>query len=313
VVHVLKWIGKNKEWLFSGIGVAAFLAAIKFISFDWLAIHWQEILFICACIVVAGFAMYGFIHFFETYVLSKLAAKPPSIPAIPSAPSIPSGQSPGPERITNITPEFICDEIHNAPLLQQEVTSARYHNLWVRWSGTLAHAWERSSEAGMVSLTLYRENQILTPVKAVVLKSAYPELLHLRQGAPIVVVGRIESANSSNVTLVDTQLSFPAQVTEEPTDAEISDSVQAADHPDLPKEQIKILKSLALHEDLVEDKPVSMADLQKRCDLTTTEFKHHSEELRKAKLIYVTHPHGIPHYQNSPAGAGWLINTKQKY
>ena len=306
-MRVLKWIWKNKEWMFSGIGVAVVFAAIKFVSVEWLTAHWQDILFVFGSMLVVGFAIYGFMQAFDKVLLSMFARKKPAPP--PTALS-------GPKRITNVTPEFICAEIGNAPPLQQKTIATAYYGLWVDWTGTLFYAWETADNPGVANLSLRSNPRGVDDIRFAVKKSDYIELMHMREGARIAVQGRISEANPLRVTLEDVELSFPK---DEAVDSERAEPAPIAlieaplQYRKLPKEQIKILQTLAVHEDLIEDKPVSLADLQKRCDLTTTEFKHHSEELRKAKLIYVTHLLDGPYYQNSPAGAGWLINTKQKY
>jgi hypothetical protein len=124
--------------------------------------------------------------------------------------------------------------------------------------------------------------------------AVYRELMHMREGTLIKVVGRIEDAARGSVKLGDVELSFPVDDKhEEKADAEAADA-----EPTLPPEQIKILQTLAIYEDFIQPNAVPMAELQTDCKLTSTEFKYHAEQLRHAKLIYVTHPRGGPHYQN---------------
>ena len=71
------------------------------------------------------------------------------------------------------------------------------------------------------------------------------------------------------------------------------------------------LRTLAIHEDLIQPNPVPMAELQTDCKLTPTEFKYHSEQLKLAGLIEVSNRPDGAHYLNSPEGAGWLIKNKK--
>jgi hypothetical protein len=302
---IFQYISDNKTWIFSGVGVLG-------ISF----VIWGGKL---------GWRKFGptkppvtIVESPQPFQPAVSAPIPPAVAPtlqVPLSPPIEMAAQPAataPRRISDVAFAHIIQTVDSAPPLQQVAVAKTFAGLWVNWLGRLSNAYESIHPSGNISLSLLvgdRGDRIKCKVKV----ADYLELMHMRQGRPIRVMGRIETVEPGNVFLADAELSFP---TEDPANVQPPPSATIgppAKYPDIPKEQIKILKSLALYEDLIDDGPVAMADLLKRCDLTTTQFKHHAEELRRAKLIYVTYPGGIAHYQNSPDGAGWLIHRKEKY
>jgi hypothetical protein len=272
---VLQYINDNKTWIFSGIGVLVISFAV------WIfRILWKKVWSSKPAMTLVGTS---------------------TVRAVPIAPA---------KRFANITPDIIINEIKRAPLLQRKTVANAYVGLWVKWEAKLGLAWETAD--GKIRLALVQTNLLGNQIICHVRAADYLELMHMHQDTRIDVVGRIDAAEHGTVTLVDAELTFPVEVVKQAAPVTVSHSQAYAETAaSLPPEQIKILKTLSFYEDLVQPTPVPMAELQEECKLTSTEFKYHSEQLRQAKLIYVTHPPEGPHYQNSPEGAGWLIKNKQ--
>ena len=171
---MIEWIVKNKEWLFSGIGGTAI---VSLASWAWR--------------------------------LYRDRTRPSMRDVVPTTVSASMGPT---IRISPVSHRDICNALRQAPPLQQVSVAQHYVGLWVSWDGYLGAADEVAGNK--VRLRLRARLREIPVFHCAVIRSQYPELGILPEDALIKVVGRITSANLSNIELDDVTLSFP---TDKPT------------------------------------------------------------------------------------------------
>ncbi|MCK5133468.1 MAG: hypothetical protein KAR40_15115 [Candidatus Sabulitectum sp.] len=175
---MLEWIGDNKEWLFSGAGIAL-LAGI------W--------------------AMY------------KLTHKPNGIPQVivqmEHSPSAKEGEvskrdySPPVhiDRISSISPKDIKDAIDKALPLQKLAIYKSFEGIKIEWDTLLTTATE---ENGNITLMLSLKDVMMLYVWCSVKYADYRELGIMPKDSKIRVYGVIETVDNMSVRLRDVELKY---------------------------------------------------------------------------------------------------------
>lgn len=182
-MELIDWLDKNKEWLFSGGGVAIFV---------------------------------GLATLF-TKLRKKPDARAPSVAASvePVAaqvqPSAPPPNAVRVERVAPVSPAEIRTSIEDAPPLQRQVVADRFKGLRIEWDTELVSA---ESSKGTVTLQLKARPiapfELAFSVFCSVKLEDYRELSVIPVRAGIRVNGLIESANDRWVRLVEPKLTFLA-------------------------------------------------------------------------------------------------------
>ena len=182
---MIDWLVANKEWLFSGGGVA-----------------------LCASVVAV------FRHFrkplvtktqsVEVNVENFVYAKPTDI-ALAEISNF--------QRISNVLPEQIQNSIYHAPPLQRKAVAERYIGIRVEWNTELFSA---ESHGDTVRLYLRTKSSDNSPSSIIVICKVnladYPELNVLPPKSNIRVIGSIiEVSTLLVVTLNDSVLIFHSQ------------------------------------------------------------------------------------------------------
>jgi hypothetical protein len=171
--NILELLIKNKEWLFSGIGIVLIV---------------------------------GLFSFFRKLVnLQKRKSAPFSGPqnlkvitGSPSTPTIIETKPPPNSPPTNIipleslSPEEIYNAINKAPLLQQEDVTKHYIGLKVKWEGVLSSAYKEKDDIVRILIKSEEYNLISFNVN----KNDYPGLGLLKKGTLITVEGIIDQISA---------------------------------------------------------------------------------------------------------------------
>jgi hypothetical protein len=156
--RIISFLAKNKEWLFSGLGIFIVLGIISFVR-KLIQAHKQKI------------------RFNKTQALKIINKNLPTLILFP--PSVPSFPP---------TPDEIIRAIEQAPILQRLDISKHYTGLKVNWESTLWHAIKISDDCVEVML------RVGTPIISFKLNPKnYPELGLLKEGVFLTVEGTIEN------------------------------------------------------------------------------------------------------------------------
>lgn len=180
---ILDYIIENKEWLFSGVGVAAI-----------------------------GYAA---AHFWQQPSLKDQPTQ--SAVIIVQASNQGSQQPQASERVSQVTPAHITKitsitlveiltTVERTPPLQKNEVTKNYLGLNVQWETKLWNAEKKTDD--LVKLTLDFGPNDLHLVHCSVKLSDYRELGILPKGAPITVLGHIKEIENKSATLEDVQLFF---------------------------------------------------------------------------------------------------------
>jgi hypothetical protein len=180
-IPLIDWLLKNKEWVFSGGGVA----------------------------IVAG--IFALVRRF------RQKQHPETAPVIVrmehgaalDQPDISSHVPVRAQRVSSITPAEIRAAIEAAPPLQRDALVTRYNGVRIEWDTELGSAEEAPN--GTVKLFLRAHGQGASLHYAVICKvnlADYRELAVLPEGANIRVNGTIEKATPNWVSLVEARLTF---------------------------------------------------------------------------------------------------------
>lgn len=180
---ILDWLDKNKEWLFSGVGVAllGYVGTLIWRRFHPAAKSKNE------AVVIVQVSNEQMVY---------------------ATTSGPRDETP-PVHITKITPITITEitqALEKAPPLQQDSVGQHYIGLNVQWQAQLFGA-EKDNDDN-VRLTLDFGNANPNLVFCNVRLSEYRELGVLQKGAPITVMGRIRKVAPRSASLEDVRLFF---------------------------------------------------------------------------------------------------------
>ena len=173
---VIHWLADNKEWLFSGAGVAVVGGLLA-----WLIRRLRQTT--------------------KTQDTPRFSGPLQVILESPAPPlyTPPAGHAP-------LDPQAIFDAIQSAPLLQQPEVEKHYHGLRVEWSGTLISAVKRADDN--ISLLLRCTSSGVPPLACSfeVNPAIYPGLGLLRADGSVRVAGVIDSISDEIIHLVEVQL-----------------------------------------------------------------------------------------------------------
>ena len=172
---MLRWIADNKEWLFSGVGVAVIVAVVGLLK---IVRHRRP-----------RMATLG-----DKNLQAVIDAPAPSLPTrvVPSA---------------SLTPQQIKAAFEDAPFLQQPDIREQFKGLHVRWSATLVDAEKRKD--GTVRLILVVGNLLKGPaVLCTVKPEQHPGLGLLRKDHKIDVSGTIALVGENYVELEQVSITY---------------------------------------------------------------------------------------------------------
>ncbi len=162
---MLEYLVKNKEWIFSGIGVFLLVAGIGIIKFFWNRRKIKQS------------KRENFTRENDSFKKAKVSALTDAL-----------------ER-SNVTVKTIIDEIHNAPPFQQDTISENYKGIKVRWEGKLWDVEKIDFTNKFRQMVRVRFHPIPENLHYSVLLTAnadqYPELKVAKQGSMIAAEGKI--------------------------------------------------------------------------------------------------------------------------
>ncbi len=175
VTAMFDWIMRNKEWIFSGVGV---------VLIGWLVLAVRRFLFMrrTSSSLIEGATLREIIE----------------SPAVVSSSDIANLTS-------SLTPKQIIENIKALPLLQQQDAGKHYIGLAVKWDGELADA-RKIAENSVQLYILHGSSSTGFFLK--VNPSDYPGLSLLKKGAHVEVDGLIEEAGAMWVTLNNAHIRF---------------------------------------------------------------------------------------------------------
>jgi hypothetical protein len=174
----MDWIIRNKEWLFSGIGVAAIMAIIGIVR----------------------------------VILSR--RRQPAIqphqteegPLLQQQIVIPVPEAHGPS-ILDIPLSKILGEIESRPPFQRDDVKKHYIGTRIRFKGVLRSLSKRENDEVKIRLNTAPDNWY-PRVNFVAKVAVYPQLKFLEENAPMSVVGRIMDLGAAEATLEDVKIEF---------------------------------------------------------------------------------------------------------
>ncbi len=172
---MFNWLLNNKEWMFSGIGVASITALV------WIArALWNR----------------------KRHPVPSL---PPgaTIQTVMDSPVV-MPRAELPDKAT-LVPEEIIKAIDDAPLLQQPDVEKHYRGLRIEWTGKLVSA-EKFSENEVGLLLSSKKGHHDAYIVFEINPGNYPGLGLLRSGASLQVVGTIRGVVTDVIYLKDVHL-----------------------------------------------------------------------------------------------------------
>jgi hypothetical protein len=180
---VLEYLDKNKEWLFSGVGVVVLVYIVSQ--------FWRR--FVPRAKQKEG-----------AVVIVQVSNQDASSTSVPQ-----SGSQVTPAHITKVTSIALAEIIailDKAPPLQKDDVIKHYIGLVVQWETKLFSATKEDGDKVRLSLDFGPKDSHL--VYCTVNLSDYRELGILQKGAPITVMGRIKKIELQSATLENVQLFF---------------------------------------------------------------------------------------------------------
>ena len=171
-----QWVVNNKEWLFSGIGVAVGVRAISKLK----------------------------------TIFRKLRARASPDPT-ESLQLIPAGAIPPLEIMPSFahrTAKQVLDSVRSAPLLQQPDFARHYRGVTVSWDGTLVGARKISQDQMRLQINCSHDALEIVPVFVTVDSARYPGIGLLRDGARISIDGVMEDVTDSWITVENATVRF---------------------------------------------------------------------------------------------------------
>ncbi len=170
---MIEWISKNKDWIFSGLGVAVLVWTFHLIR--------------------AFLQKKRLVREMPARVLLQtvIDSPPPPTPQLPA--------------IRNIEPQAIMDAIEGVPLLQQAEVEKHYRGVPVEWKGSLVSA-ERDSDGNIQLLISPEKKRGVVGICVKVKPEDYPGLGLLKKGDSVLVSGKIARISSIIIDLGDCRL-----------------------------------------------------------------------------------------------------------
>ena len=166
---MIDWLLKNKEWVFSGVGVAMLIAAATAIKWFWHR-HTSR----------SGLSL--------GMTLQEVIDSPPATPSSRPPETLP------------LEPQAIIKAIKSAPFLQQSDLAKHYVGIRVEWAGKLISAEKRENKVQLLLMTGH------VGISFEVNPADYPGLGLLREDAAVRVSGIIESVNENFIKLKEPRL-----------------------------------------------------------------------------------------------------------
>jgi hypothetical protein len=186
---ILEYVNKNKEWLFSGVGVAV----IGYVAAHFWGRPNTKSQPAQSAVIIVQTSTQEAQQFNGTEQIDQGA--PAHI-----------------TKISTITLAEILTTLEKAPPLQKNEIAKNYNGLNVQWETKLWSAEKKADE--LVNLTLDFGPSDMHLVHCSVRLSDYRELGILPKGAPITVIGHIKEIGRQSATLDDVQLFFHSITTE---------------------------------------------------------------------------------------------------
>jgi hypothetical protein len=177
------WLIENKEWLFSGAGVAAFTAGVLLVKRAFSRSPPEPITQLRP----------------PPATLQQVIDSPPEPDSLPPEPTL----KPTHLGSARLGPKEILRRVDELPLLQRASAIEHYKGLSVDWAGRLQGASKQRD--GTVRLAVDVDDKM---VFCTVDPAAFPGLGLLLKGAPIRVMGSILDVDSLYVELEKVTLAF---------------------------------------------------------------------------------------------------------
>ena len=173
----MDWIIRNKEWLFSGVGVAVIMAIIGIVR---LILSRRRRSANQPQPTQEG-------HLLQQTGYTSFQAHDPSILDIPL--------------------KKIFDDIESRPPFQRDDVKKHYIGTRIRFEGVLRSLSKRENDEVYIMLNHGPDNWY-PRVNFVVKVTDYPQLKFLEKNAPMAVVGRIADLVASDATLEDVKIEW---------------------------------------------------------------------------------------------------------
>jgi hypothetical protein len=183
---MIEWILNNKEWLFSGAGVAIII----------LLVGWV-------------------VNTVRSRSTKSIPADTPAIENIPLTETVPPTEViPFDQRIflTRPLPKDIRDQIKSAPLVHQVNRAQEFVGLKIQWKTCLRSVY--TVEANMLRLMLAGEDEYPPFIYCDVPQDLYPDLLLAHEGTVIWIAGKIAECKILGIKIQEPQLSFQGLITD---------------------------------------------------------------------------------------------------
>lgn len=185
---ILEFLSKNKEWIFSGVGVVIIASIVSFV-YKKLTKSERN-----------GTAHITIVHVSQ----DQPQPRDESAPAVNSSHLMPAHIT----RVSSIAFKEIYAALEAAVPLQKGQVAKSYEGIYVRWDAHLYSAEMRSDDEVRLSLDI--DDRTHQTIRCVVNFSEYKEIGVLQKGAPITVIGRIKEVDSLSIYLDDVHLYFNA-------------------------------------------------------------------------------------------------------
>ena len=192
----MNWLWENRTWLFSGVGVAALTALIRFVRRLWVPAKQPSRTAEIAAIENASLVD-------SPIAIGSNISQVIHVPSEAARPT--AGISP-----TQPTPEKIRSEIEGLPLYLQRDAEKNYVAVAVRWRVLLRHISRQSSDNDICDVALSVPGEPGSVIFCEVRTSECPRLRSAKEETLIQVAGFIQEVRMAGLTirLRDANLTF---------------------------------------------------------------------------------------------------------
>jgi hypothetical protein len=173
---MIDWIIKNKEWLFSGLGIAIFMVVFTIASRILSQRRHNQ----------GQLEPTQLTHYLEQT----------TVPVSPTR-NLP---------LLDKSLKEIIDDIDSRPLYQRDDVKKHYIGTLIRFEGLLSSVRKKDENNIYVRLYTATSSSIYPAVEFVVSIADYPQLKFLHKNAPLVVEGKIVSISVIKATLEDVKI-----------------------------------------------------------------------------------------------------------